>query len=188
MAQSGRLCPGIRTSWMQIGLYHGAVQSVGSWIAGPGGVLVGAIIGALGAIAGGLVGAWLIGRRDEARRLVEHKAAVRAVLLELLGNLATVGTCKHFGRPKEMAIVTTAYSSLLVPLFSHRMPEDVASDVGKAYAQLMLADKAQSKWELFLGGEEYYDKAFNALGTYAWRTLGISIVVSQDGSDSDVAE
>lgn len=131
--------------------------------------LSGAIIGAAGAIVGGFLGAWFIAWRDSARRVVEHKAAVRAVLHELAGNLATLRTVQAKGSPNELAVVYSAYNSLLVPLFSEQLPERTASHLGKAYGRLMLVDRVAptSRWDVFLAGEDDYLTAQKELMAYA---------------------
>lgn len=170
-----------------VGFYHGAVpsQDLVNWLGGLGvyfqdagnflgrvdQALVGASIGALGAIFGGFLGAWFVGRRDDSRRLAEHKAAVRAVLQELAGNLDTLRRIDEEANPRRLGAVTSAYSSLLVPLFSYRMPERVASHLGKAYGQLMLVDRVEGGRGVFLDGADDYLTAQQELLAYAKKTL-----------------
>lgn len=135
--------------------------------------MLGAIVGAVAAIVGGIGGAWLISNRDDRRRVLEHKAAVRAVLQELAGNLATLRTCQTKDSANELAVVHSAYSSLLVPLLSYRLPERVATLLGKAYGRLLAVDRVaeNAKWDAFVAGGSDYEDAHRALMGYATGTL-----------------
>lgn len=95
------------------------------------------------------------------------------MLHELAGNLATLNACRQMGSPNEMGVVYSAYSSLLVPLFSDRLPERVAWYLGKAYGRLMLVDRVYdtSKWDEFMMSETDYLEARRALMAYAKDTF-----------------
>ncbi len=88
------------------------------------------MLGGLLAIAGGVLGSVLIGRMDNARERsrahTQHRAAVRAVVFELSQNSAVADGGKG-------SASTTAYDSLLLPLFSE-LPAATASHVSMAYA------------------------------------------------------
>jgi hypothetical protein len=89
------------------------------------GVVLGAILGFVGSIS--LMAA-------ESRRA--HRAAVRAILVELANNWATLETARKGGLEADhVALDTSAYDSLLLQLYA-RLPNKVAMPVAVAYGRI----------------------------------------------------
>jgi hypothetical protein len=138
------------------------------------GVLIGAAIGAVGAIVGGVWGARFITSRDDRRRRREHEAAVRAVLQELAANLATFSRVLQQGSPRYLAISRVAYEGLLLPLYWAELPDRVATQLGKAYGLLALIDKLpNASWDLMQEAEPDCKQAQSELLDSAKTKLGM---------------
>jgi hypothetical protein len=89
------------------------------------GVALGAVLGFFGSVSLLAV---------ESRR--DHRAAVRAILVELSNNWATLETARRGGLAADhVALDTSAYDSLLLQLYT-RLPNKVAVPVAVAYGRL----------------------------------------------------
>jgi hypothetical protein len=96
--------------------------------------LVGAGFGAVGAIAGGYVGAWEAERRHEVERREAHKTAVRLVYWELQTNLQMVNVSRA-DPPYEIRLSTSSYDKFGAGLFP-RVPAPLAERIARAYGQI----------------------------------------------------
>jgi len=136
-------------------------------------VILGSIVGAIGAILGGFLGAWFIALRDDRRRQADHKAAVRAVLVELMGNVVVFDACLQAGSARTLAVSRDAYVSLLTPLYSGQMPGALATELGRAYGRLVLVESAGEtvRFELMQQAAPLCREAADHLMEYATSTL-----------------
>jgi hypothetical protein len=139
--------------------------------------LGGVVIGALATLVGGFGGSLALGRiesrREKQRHAEAHAAAVRAVFTELAGNVATIRECERMQSTERLAVSREAYTALLLPLFSGRMPNQTASELAAAYAYLARIDKCEpaARWDIMLQAKPVCDKAAENLFDYAQSTL-----------------
>jgi hypothetical protein len=143
-------------------------------------IVVAALIGsACGAcsIVGGALGAWFIAWRDDHRREVEHKAAVRAVVHELEINLATFEFCQQQGTSKSLVVSTGAYQAFRMSLFTGNMPEHLMSALGVAYGMLMVIERGPdptARWDNMQLAIPGLTRAHADLMDYAKKTIPLA--------------
>jgi hypothetical protein len=139
--------------------------------------LGGVVIGALATLIGGFGGSLALGRiearREERRQARAHAAAVRAVIAEMMGNIAFIRGCVQAGSMQKLGVSHEAYTAVLLPLFSGRLPDSTASELAAAYSHLVRLERceANARWEVMLEAHEPCEKAGTSLLDYALSTL-----------------
>ena len=150
--------------------------------AGTGGleVLVGAIIGAMAAIAGGLGGSLLLAGREErregARALTAHESAVRAVLYEMNTNFTSLTAMQRQNSLTMLFVDDRIYHDSLDRLLA-QLPGDLATDVAEAYF-LVAGLRATHEFGFVKTALDRTALAKDHLFTYATDKLGLTIVIS----------
>lgn len=134
-------------------------------------VLLGAVIGAAGAILGGFLGSLLLVTFDARRRRSEHRDAVKAVLDELNANLRNIASVQEGGGGSKVGLRDGAYLNLRLPLLSH-LPAGIASDIADAYAWVPIVWQAPNplmRGDFAGEAAPVLDKARRSLEAYARR-------------------
>ncbi len=136
---------------------------------------IGAVVGGLLALGGSL---WATKELTAHERDLEsdrelrlHRAAVRAVVLELINNLAVLHVVKN--APTRPALATLAYDSGILPLYA-RLPEGVAQIVSAGYGLARVWNaEPRAKPET---AEDSLRPALEAIRGYAQRDLKLTFI------------
>jgi hypothetical protein len=151
---------------------------------------IGAVMGGLLAIVGSIKATKDLTAHERTmeddRELRLHRAAVRAVVVELTSNSVALAAIQQGGLSEKYAVVdTTAYDALLIPLYS-LMPAETTAPLARAYSRLHIF-KAKP---MIIATEHqvHVDEGLNALLNYSLSTLELDLSVPDQANALPLVE